>query len=567
MSTESYSAPQLVFEHITHVTSVFHLTPLTPQLETCQRLLLHKEHIEVAVFGRFKAGKSSFINSLAGVNVLPVGVVPVTSVITKVSFGEQQRVVIDYLDGARSAASLNQVAEFVSEANNPENRKGVATVEITLPQLVPYKGITFVDTPGVGSVFQHNTATSMGWLARVGAALVAVSVDPPLTDQDLQLIRELQRFTPKIVVLLTKADLLSPAELEEVIAFVCTKLKEKVGLALTVLPFSMKENNAGFREILDQELFVPLTKNVATQAEQILHYKLSSLLHQLTEYLEVARKAAEVSEQERHVLRLQILGEKQEGQLLKADMLLVRNKLLAETRPKIMAHFRALYPDLQDNLARELETKLQQWHMNLWRLTRRFEEWLYTSLMAALTSVSLSEQPFFILFLENAQRAFSRLIESFHQRLAERVERVLSIRLTTPVYELSVEPPRSPSIFIGNVFDHHLDLLWFLIPMPIFGGVIQQHLRRKLPGALEKSLSRLVTQWADNLNAAIERMAGKSLSMITTEIATIEDLLHCTPSDLSDVVLLLTRTRELQESLRQRLTLSTTGDAFSLKLA
>ena len=39
MSTESYSDPQLVFEHITHVTSVFHLVSLTPQLETCQRLL------------------------------------------------------------------------------------------------------------------------------------------------------------------------------------------------------------------------------------------------------------------------------------------------------------------------------------------------------------------------------------------------------------------------------------------------------------------------------------------------------------------------------------------------
>jgi GTP-binding protein EngB required for normal cell division len=563
MSTHGYVEPHVVFDHIAHIASAFRLASLTPQLETCKQLLSSKEQIEVAVFGRFKAGKSSFLNSIAGIEVLPVGVVPVTSVITKLSFGERPQATVHYLDGSSSVASLHHVAEFISEAHNPENRKGVATVEIALPQLAPYRGITFVDTPGLGSAFQHNTATSMEWLARVGAALVAVSVDPPLTDQDLQLIRELQRFTPKIVVLLTKADLLSPAQLEEVVAFVRAMLAEKVGRELAVFPFSINEKEAGFRETLDQKLFAPLREHVTVHAEHILQYKLSSLLQQLVEYLEVARTAAEASEQERHVLRSHILGERHEGRLLTEELRLVKNTLLAETRPKIMERLRARQSGLQEKLARELEANLQQWRGNLWELTRRFEEWLYTAVPAALTDVSLSEQSFFASLLENAQRAFSRLIESFHHRLAERVERVLGIRLTAPVYELAMPPPRTPSIYIGNVFDHHLDLLWFLIPMTLFGGMMKQHLRGKLPEVLEKGVSRLATQWADSLNTAIERMAAESQSLITMEVTTIEDLLRRTPSDLATVVQLLTQTQELQEPLRQRAMHGATRDAFA----
>ena len=272
------SSSQPILEHIERVVSVLHLSALAPQIETCSQLLTSKEQVEVAVLGRFKAGKSSLLNSLAGIDVLLVGVVPVTSVITKFAFGEHPRVVIHYLNGTSSTVSLREVAEFVSEAQNPENRKGVAMVVITVPELARYKGLTFVDTPGIGSVFLHNTAVSMNWLARVGAALVAVSVDSPLMEHDLQLLRELRTFTPKIVLLLTKADLLSQAELNEVSLFIGAKLREHLGFTPPMLPFSIRANYSAFRETLDRQVLLPLSGHAATLAAEILHYKLASLL-------------------------------------------------------------------------------------------------------------------------------------------------------------------------------------------------------------------------------------------------------------------------------------------------
>jgi GTPase SAR1 family protein len=51
------------------------------------RSALGQDEITIAILGRFKAGKSSFINHFIGRSILPVGVVPVTTVVTEIRFG------------------------------------------------------------------------------------------------------------------------------------------------------------------------------------------------------------------------------------------------------------------------------------------------------------------------------------------------------------------------------------------------------------------------------------------------------------------------------------------------
>ena len=53
--------------------------------EEMQKLNLNRFYC--AVVGQFKRGKSTFINALLGEELLPVGVTPVTSVVTIVRFG------------------------------------------------------------------------------------------------------------------------------------------------------------------------------------------------------------------------------------------------------------------------------------------------------------------------------------------------------------------------------------------------------------------------------------------------------------------------------------------------
>lgn len=68
--------------------SRYQLGAIRPFLHACQ-LSAIREDLSIAVLGRFKAGKSSFLNHLIGRELLPVGVVRVTSVITELQGGPQ----------------------------------------------------------------------------------------------------------------------------------------------------------------------------------------------------------------------------------------------------------------------------------------------------------------------------------------------------------------------------------------------------------------------------------------------------------------------------------------------
>jgi hypothetical protein len=94
----------------------------------------------------------------------------------------------------------------ISFQNCPTGKK-VALVAVELTSLKPYHCLQFVDTPGLEGVFQHNTEMALEWLPRVGLALVTISADPPLSKHNVALIRTLLGYTPKVVTLLTKADL------------------------------------------------------------------------------------------------------------------------------------------------------------------------------------------------------------------------------------------------------------------------------------------------------------------------------------------------------------------------
>src|ERR1035437_7959400 len=94
-------------------------------LLACARASVGQDEISVAVLGRFKAGKSSFLNDFIGRNVLPVGVVPVTAVVTEIRYGAREEARIHHHDGRDPEVPLDQIGVYISEKENPENAKHV----------------------------------------------------------------------------------------------------------------------------------------------------------------------------------------------------------------------------------------------------------------------------------------------------------------------------------------------------------------------------------------------------------------------------------------------------------
>ncbi len=278
-------APEILREMLCTVGNVCRrrkISALDDFLESC-RVLAGEETLNVAILGRFKAGKRSFLNHLLGRPLLPVGVVPVTSVITEIRWGAVERTEVLHNDGRAEIIPAERINDSVAEGENPENVKQVDRVRVELPSMDRYRGIRFVDTPGLESVFEHNTEASLDWLPNAGLALVAVGVDPPLSQRDLELIRRLQRYTPNISILLTKVDILGEQERSEVREFIETQLERSGSQSVPVFPFSVRPGFASLREELDQRLLLRTRADLSDQQRAILVHKLDSLLGECRE--------------------------------------------------------------------------------------------------------------------------------------------------------------------------------------------------------------------------------------------------------------------------------------------
>jgi GTP-binding protein EngB required for normal cell division len=206
-----------------------------PEADRAKRLLDHiaAGRFEVAVVGEFKRGKSTLVNALLRQEIVPSGVLPLTAVATEIAFGDPV-VVVELLDGARRTIELARLADYVTESANPENRLEVGHVEVwgRWPLLEP--GVVLVDTPGIGSVYRHNTEASRVALLEADGAVMVLSADAPLSDQERELISVLaERRSPTFFVL-NKADHLTVDELGTVKRFVEQTLADLFGRGVNI---------------------------------------------------------------------------------------------------------------------------------------------------------------------------------------------------------------------------------------------------------------------------------------------------------------------------------------------
>jgi len=160
----------------------------------------------VACVGQFKRGKSTLLNALVGYEVVPTGFVPVTAVPTVIRFGKALRARIRMHDGSWHDIAMLDLKEYVTEELNPENKKCVDGAEVFVPSPLLSSGMCFVDTPGLGSVFTGNTATTQAFIPHIDAALVVVGADPPIAGEELALVETVGKQVQDLILVINKAD-------------------------------------------------------------------------------------------------------------------------------------------------------------------------------------------------------------------------------------------------------------------------------------------------------------------------------------------------------------------------
>ncbi len=342
----------------------------------------------LVVVGQFKRGKTSLINALLGAEILPVAVVPLTSIVTIMTYGEALRIKVYFNDGKIAEIKPESLVEYVTEKGNPKNVKDVREVVLTYPSPYLKDGVRLIDTPGVGSIYQHNTDVAYQYLPKSDAALFLLSVDQPMSKAELDFLKDVKEYSNKIFFVLNKADYLRESDLKESVEFSKNGLKEAMGsevklfpvsarlalegaaakdnykLEMSMLPFFSKDLNRFLMEEKGNVLLLSVANNLSrsiSQAKLELELELKSLTTPLEELKEKIQafenKKSEIEQVKRD---FEILLEGEVSRLAKGQLEDDLQRFVRDLRPQEQAHLAEQF-ELNKGLSlKDLRTILEE---------------------------------------------------------------------------------------------------------------------------------------------------------------------------------------------------------------
>jgi len=166
----------------------------------------------LVIVGEFNAGKSAFINALAGSRIVEEGVTPTTAQINVLRYGDA-------------------VERHVRE---------ISLHVITAP--VPLlRDIHIVDTPGTNAIIREHERITSEFVPRSDLVLFVTSADRPFTESERAFLAQVRAWGKKVLVVINKVDILeSDQQIAEVQLFVAENARRLLGFDPDVFPVSAK---------------------------------------------------------------------------------------------------------------------------------------------------------------------------------------------------------------------------------------------------------------------------------------------------------------------------------------
>ncbi|MBZ0274678.1 MAG: dynamin family protein, partial [Anaerolineae bacterium] len=207
------------------ITKLLEVLPKVDNLDTARLgqvrdAMFHADHPYLMVFvGPFSSGKSSIINALLGAEeLLPIGPIPTTDRISILRWGE---------DPQRMSSG--------SEADT-----------VFYPSPLLHK-VSFVDTPGLESVFQKHEETTRKFLHRADVVLMVMLATQAMTARNLEYLQTLKEYGKKVIIMINQVDLLSSEEAESVKEYVLDQSQARLGFRPDVWLVSARQGAAARR--------------------------------------------------------------------------------------------------------------------------------------------------------------------------------------------------------------------------------------------------------------------------------------------------------------------------------
>lgn len=199
---------------------------------------LQEGKLRLGIVGEFSAGKSTFLNALLGDLILPSSIRPTTATIIRLQWGQEPRVDLLFLDGTSQTIAFDDLATYVTERRNPQNKLGVSEVRIFYPLPLLQNGVELIDTPGVASLFEAHTKITYDLIPGCDAVVLLATGRQPFSASIAKFLEDLRLVVDgKIFYVLNKIDQLEEPGASDAIRFAHDQVAEYVQGA-KVIPLS-----------------------------------------------------------------------------------------------------------------------------------------------------------------------------------------------------------------------------------------------------------------------------------------------------------------------------------------
>lgn len=192
---------------------------------------LDQSRFNVLVMGQLKRGKSTLVNVLLRKpEMLPSGVIPVSSAVVSIGHGEPEEATVHFKEGRSEVGSLESIKDFCVEENNPKNEKGVSSIDIQIAHPWLEDGIHIVDTPGAGSVESYHAEITYQYIPTADVILFVFTSDMPISEGERQFLDKIaQHGQRKVIFVLNKADRLAESQVTEVLDYNLAIIRQQQG--------------------------------------------------------------------------------------------------------------------------------------------------------------------------------------------------------------------------------------------------------------------------------------------------------------------------------------------------
>jgi GTP-binding protein EngB required for normal cell division len=468
---------------------------------------LEEEAFNLVILGQFKRGKSTFINALLGENILPTAIVPLTSVVTILRYGPELKIEVHYQNEKQEVIGLPDLPSFITERGNPQNKKGVKEVTVFYPSEYLKGGVRIIDTPGVGSVYRHNTDVAYNYLPYVDAGIFVLSADPPLSESEHQFLKDIRGYVDKLFFALNKIDQVSDEDRRESLEFTARILEKELGAGrVKIYPLSarwaLEAKKGGNGSQLDRSLLPDFEQRLQ---EFLIHEKgkvfLKSVLNSLQKLIsdetisfQLEQEAIKLPVQE---LTARIARFEEEMKTIAKDRehnsyLLTGHlkKITSQLDEEIAAFKKEYLPVLHKELDEQYTLKVQRGGGNL---RSELEEFLFERLRDLFTT-----------WRQQLTDKISSQLEEAHGwfaiRTNETIERILV--LTSDIFELKLKPFTSV-----ETLSKKSDFYFLFKDDPVGLELIQLAATSALPGFISKRI--ILKKMQEAVSELVDRHCGR----------------------------------------------------------